>query len=164
MPLNVDDSDLSPDMTDFPEEKEGATEMIFCLVRYELGNYFRSAKLLEYPDMVNDPWKKLSSKYVPLQDREKAVEELQRRFEQKYLRYCDPLNRLHFLVSVVARSILAMLYMITHHPKNLPDKGASMTEEDKSALSEKALKIIGQFPSYVVRQRKPEVPSPSSAS
>ena len=154
VPLNVDDSDLSPEMTEFPKEKEGATEMIFCLMRYELGTYFRTAKFSLPPsDLSNDPWKRLSSKYVPLQEKDKAIEELQRRFEQRYLRYCDPLNKLHFLVSVVARSILSMLYMITHHPRNLPDKGASMPQEERNTLGEKALKIIGKTPHRITKGR-----------
>ncbi|KAF2101807.1 hypothetical protein NA57DRAFT_9916, partial [Rhizodiscina lignyota] len=142
VPLNVNDCDLDPDMKDFPKEREGATEMIFCLMRYELGDFFRNIKYLQAPDTTDTPWKKLGSKMVPMEEKDKAIEELQRRFEQKYLRYCDPLNKLHYLVSVVARSIIAMLFMITHHPRQYPDKGASMPQEEKDRIFEKALKII----------------------
>lgn len=30
LPMNINDSDLDPDMTLAPKEKEGATEMMFC--------------------------------------------------------------------------------------------------------------------------------------
>lgn len=146
VPLNVNDSDWDPDMTEFPKEKEGATEMMFCLMRYELGDLFRTSNYLQPRDKTDYdiPWNKLSSKQISVSDKDRAIEELQRRFEQKYLRYCDPLNKLHYLVSVVSRSIIAMLYMITHHPRQYPDKGASMPQEEKDMLFEKALKIIGE--------------------
>jgi Fungal specific transcription factor domain len=40
-PSNLNDSDLHPDMKELPAERVGATEMIFCLLRYEFGAFFR---------------------------------------------------------------------------------------------------------------------------
>jgi len=44
IPMNISDSDLSPTMKELPTEKEGATEMIFCCLRYETAQALRAAK------------------------------------------------------------------------------------------------------------------------
>lgn len=40
-PLNINDLDLDPSATEYPPERVGATEMIFCLLRFEFGDFFR---------------------------------------------------------------------------------------------------------------------------
>lgn len=43
-PLNVNDSDLCPNMSVLPSEHEGPTEMIFCGSRTEIGIFLRNTK------------------------------------------------------------------------------------------------------------------------
>ncbi|KAA8572310.1 hypothetical protein EYC84_002935 [Monilinia fructicola] len=43
LPLNVSDSDLTPDMIEPPPERAGATEMLFCCIRYEVSQAIRKA-------------------------------------------------------------------------------------------------------------------------
>src|ERR1700738_4114458 len=40
LPLNVNDTDLYPDMGHVPVEHTGPTEMIFCLIKYETREVF----------------------------------------------------------------------------------------------------------------------------
>lgn len=144
IPLNVEDTDLDPDMKELPKEREGATEMMFCLMRYQLGSFFKSLRQID-PVKSDDPnagWKQLTNPSVSLAEKDRALEDIQKRFEANYLGYCDPLVPLHFMVSVVSRSILCMLYMIIHHPRNYQDGGASMTQKQKDTVFEKALKIV----------------------
>ena len=42
-PLNLDDNQIWPGMTEFPEERKGATELIFCLSRSWVGKVFATA-------------------------------------------------------------------------------------------------------------------------
>ena len=41
MPLNINDEDLDPAMTQLPAERRGCTDMSFCLIRFEVANTFR---------------------------------------------------------------------------------------------------------------------------
>ena len=41
MPLNIKDIDLWPSMQNFPAERQGCTDMTFCLIRFEVSNTFR---------------------------------------------------------------------------------------------------------------------------
>lgn len=78
-PLNLNEADLHPDMTTLPSEREGVTEMIFCSIRYEIGNFIRNLSL------TSDH-----------QSRIQAIKQMETRLEQKYGRHCDgsiPLQR-----------------------------------------------------------------------
>lgn len=45
MPLNVNDSDLYPEMTTFPKEQaNGLTEMSFVLIRCEVGTFLQNSE------------------------------------------------------------------------------------------------------------------------
>lgn len=46
-PLNISDSDLSPNMTEAPVEREGATEMLFCSLRYEVAEFLKNSGQLK---------------------------------------------------------------------------------------------------------------------
>jgi len=44
LPTNCNDSDLDPDMKEPPVDRIGATDMIFCMLRYQFGSFFRPSK------------------------------------------------------------------------------------------------------------------------
>lgn len=117
--------------------------MIFCLMRYDLSDFFRHNKpLMTSSEGFETVFTRLSSKSTSLGEKDKAIEDLRSRFEQKYLRYCDPLNKLHYMVSVVARSVTCMLTIVVHHPRHYPDRGASLPQSEHDLLYDNALKII----------------------
>lgn len=41
LPSNLNDADISPSMTGQPIPHKGPTEMLFCLLRYELGKFLK---------------------------------------------------------------------------------------------------------------------------
>lgn len=70
LPLHVDDADLSSEMGALPSEREGFSEMTFCLVRYEtLQTVWR---------IDGDP---------PLAEKQAAISELGLRLEDRYLTF-----------------------------------------------------------------------------
>ncbi|KAF2258782.1 hypothetical protein CC78DRAFT_537537 [Lojkania enalia] len=143
LPANVDDADLDPDMQTFPKEKEGATEMMYCLIRYEMGSFFKKFRYLDKAKGQFDAtWKRVGSSNISLTEKDLAIKEITEHLEAKYLRYCDPIIPLHFLVSVTVRSMLSMLYLVTYHPRNFQGGEGTMPEERTDKLYENALKII----------------------
>ena len=117
MPLNVNDSDLLPNMTEFPEEKKEATEMTFCLVRCQVT---RTVRRIGYvaPGMR-----------VPGRNQERPspesrailMGELQQLLEERYLRYCDPSVPIFLAAATVARLIIARMWLALHHPMSHKD-------------------------------------------
>jgi hypothetical protein len=73
---------------------------------------------------------------------DKLIEDLENQIETKFLRYCDYSIPLHQLTIIVARSIIASMKLMSHHPRHRPDKGAAMSAEEKDYLFGLSMKII----------------------
>ena len=177
IPLNIGDSDLSPTMKDLPTEKEGATEMLFCCLRYETAQALRAASSLHHKggrggkhhqkpnkdgegniggknlakidkdggggaaNSESGNWSvKTGVDLIP--DKDKAIDELEARFEQRFLRFCDPSIPLHLLAICVAKSVICTMRIMAHHPRQYPDKGASMPQKEKDMLFSESLKEL----------------------
>ncbi|TAQ84675.1 hypothetical protein B7494_g7013 [Chlorociboria aeruginascens] len=132
LPSNLNDGDLNPDMTEMPLEHKGQTEMIFCLITYEFCKFFQDAGATEWQNKAPPS----------LGDTDKWLDDLENRIESKFLRYCDPSIPLHFLSTAVTRSIISNKRLSAHHPRQYPDKGASMPQQEKDMLFINALQMI----------------------
>jgi hypothetical protein len=125
LPLNVNDSDLFPDMRIPPTEHPGATEMIFVLHRCEV------AEVLQ----------QLQNKPVPLSVTDEAIDELEKRLEQKYIQYCDPSIPLHLVTILMAKLGAAKLRMGPRHP-HLIASAKDMPTEEKDFLFSLSLQCL----------------------
>jgi hypothetical protein len=116
LPLNVNDSYLFPDMKQFLTEQPGVTEMLFVLQRCEV------LELSQQLRAVNES----------LDLKDKTVDGLEGRLEQKYFKYCDPLVPLHSISRIMAKSALCKLRM-SFRPRLLftIGKDLSTAERDK---------------------------------
>ena len=138
LPSNVNDSDLDPDMQEQPVESTGATEMIFCLIRYTAGRYFERARLLT----VSGSNCQKSSPEASNLDRDKKIDDLQSVLENKYLRFCDLVIPLHLLAASLVRSSIYSMRVMAHHPRQQPDGGIHMSQKEKDELFNNCLKLI----------------------
>ncbi|MCJ1477045.1 hypothetical protein MMC13_005716 [Lambiella insularis] len=138
IPLNVNDSDLHPNMRDAPVEHTGPTEMIFCLVRYTAGDYFRLSQML---GAFDGNWQNIKGG-MPIADRDSRIDELEAILERKFIRYCDPVIPLHFLATGVARGFIYSMRIMAHLPRQQPDQGTSMPQKEKDLLFANSLKMI----------------------
>jgi hypothetical protein len=117
-------------MLKYPVQHEGTTEMVFCLVKYEIGEFIHS----KMKARDGGGWQKLNgAPAVPLADKEKAINELEIRLRKNYLTYCDPLIPLHFLTLAMARALLWILRLAAHHPRQHRDRGAGLSQAEKDA-------------------------------
>ncbi|MCJ1437531.1 hypothetical protein MMC27_006918 [Xylographa pallens] len=136
IPSNLNDSDLYPGMKTMPVEHVGATEMMFCLVRATFGQFFKDTCSRAAFDGS------LGSSTKTVADKDRSIDELETRIESRFLRFCDPSIPLHILVNGVARSAIYALRLMVHHPRQYPDKGASMPQEEKDMLFTISLRMI----------------------
>ena len=136
IPTNLNDSDLWPGMETMPAEHIGATEMIFCLVKATFEQFFKDTG-------SGNPFDgNLGSNTKTMVDKDRSINELEAHLENKFLRFCDPSIPLHFVANGVARSAIYALRVMVHHPRQYPDKGASMPQEEKDMLFILSLKMI----------------------
>ncbi|USW52692.1 hypothetical protein Slin15195_G060110 [Septoria linicola] len=98
-PLNINDEDIWPGMDRPPVERHGATDMIFCLARTEIGKFHQKVK----------PQLGLWAKFWEAKDLpaiHNALSEVERTMEEKYIRYCDFGIPIHCLAMAMARGAL----------------------------------------------------------
>jgi hypothetical protein len=116
-PLNVNDSDLYPAMTQAPIESTKPTEMLFCILRSDLANFAAA--------VMNNVRKQgsvgfTSEEYTAMDDlkrKDDFIKELENMLETKYLRFCDPSQPLQFLTLIGGRFSLNIVRFVSHHPR-----------------------------------------------
>ncbi|RMJ29048.1 Transcription factor [Aspergillus sp. HF37] len=117
LPMNVNDVDLFPEMAEFPEEKEGATEMTFCLIRCQVTRTMR--RIGYVPPSTRGSGRHQDG--PSSESRPKLMGELQRLLEQRYLRYCNPSIPIFLASATVTRLIIARMWLAVHHPMSHKD-------------------------------------------
>jgi hypothetical protein len=99
IPLNVNDSDLRPEMKHLPAVQESNTDLIYLSMRSEIGDFVRDSASY-HSFSIGYPRTRSSQP-------EKDLHELERKLEDKYLNSCDPENAVQFMTMWTARSLLA---------------------------------------------------------
>jgi hypothetical protein len=108
IPLNVSDSDLRSEMKEPPSVQGKATEALFAVVRSELGDFVRHTMF--HLDFTSPALKPIVPEVADLAILEKLINE-------KYLKFCDEENPLHFMTIWWTRSYLAKCRLLEHHSK-----------------------------------------------
>jgi hypothetical protein len=106
LPLNLDDADLQPEMRSPPLAQSSPTEMLFCLIRYEIGRFWATNG------------KRLHSSSTSTDEKDQLVDELEAVLETRYIRYYDPAHLIHLLAVGGARTALCKMRLVIYHPSN----------------------------------------------
>ena len=106
IPLNVNDSDFRPEMKDPPQVQGKSTETLFAVVRSEIGDFVRHTMF--HLDLTSPALKPVAKdvQHRPNSESSELVS-LERMIEDKYLKFCDPENPLHFMTIWTTRGYLA---------------------------------------------------------
>ncbi len=140
-PLNINDDQIWPGMTEKPVEQKGATEMIFCLSRACLGQKLARAGTpinggapLGFPDH---------------QEAEKVISEAESEVEEKFIRYCDIVNPLHYLTIGLARSGITALRLKIRLPKIRSQTATDAERQEMFQLAQKTLDTDATVHSHI---------------
>jgi Fungal specific transcription factor domain/Fungal Zn(2)-Cys(6) binuclear cluster domain len=120
-PLNINDDQIWPGMTSPPKEQSGATELIFCLSRACIAKYL--IKTDKSGKSGND----------------EAIAQAEREVEDKYIRYCDVVNPLHFLAICSVRSGITAMRLFARLPKF---RNGTATDHETRDMLLLALKLL----------------------
>jgi hypothetical protein len=129
-PLNVNDADLDINMREKPREQAGVTEMIFCLIRCEFGSLLHNQAAIE----GNNTMRLLGNPSTPIAEKEAFICKLENVFEEKFVKNCDPAIPLQLLSMVMVKVMFGRLRLAARHPRRFPDRGATMSQEEKDSL------------------------------
>ncbi|KAL5404768.1 hypothetical protein PMIN06_007460 [Paraphaeosphaeria minitans] len=136
-PSNLNDSDLFPAMQELPPEHEGATEMMFFLIRCHLGEFLRHSKNPQ--SSFDGVWNTLSGDRASLQAKDKAIDELAALYQRKFLDHCDASIPLHFMCTYLSKGVVAMLRFIAHCPDGTD---AELPQSEKDLLFQWAVSVV----------------------
>ena len=144
MPLNVDDADLHPHMAHRPVvEHPGATEMLYCLMKYEVAHYARSPLAAATTQNAYEVVDATSPSLEGLARKRKILGDLERIYESKYLRHCDPRIPLHHLSATVAGLTTHRLRFWSYHPRHQPSSDSQpMSQADQDVVFESSVRLL----------------------
>ncbi|OKL63292.1 hypothetical protein UA08_01712 [Talaromyces atroroseus] len=140
-PCNINDSALDPNMKENPVESSGPTEMIFCLMCYDLGAWLSRHENLK-TSSFDGLWEFLSSTSISLEHKDSIIDEIEGLFEAKYIQHCDLSIPLHLVTFVVAKSAVACVRLRAHHPRQYQDKGLPIPQVERDLLFRLCLSIL----------------------
>lgn len=128
LPLNVNDSELRPEMRVAPSPHSNCSDAIFAVVRSELGEFLRYATFhldFTYPALKNIA-KEFRDGSIPEGEEVKALEKM---IEEKYLQLCDPANPLHYMTIWSARTTIAKFHLVNQYSKMAENEGPRTPEQ-----------------------------------
>lgn len=113
LPLNVNDSDLFPDMTQLPQPRVGPTDMIFSVLRFENTKIFRRLQYMSADSTLEGY--KLSAAQT-FEKKTQAITEFQSRIQKLYLKHLDLSDPFSYFTSTISRIIFTKMWLVTYHP------------------------------------------------
>ena len=136
LPLNINDSDLFSGMQEMPKEHEGATEMMFFLIRCYVGDFLKRSA--EKHTTFDGLWHRLSTSAIHVATKDRAIDELERNFQTKFLRYCDPEVPWHLMCMHLAKAVIFMMRLMAHSSES---HNVEMSQAEKDHLFDLALHV-----------------------
>lgn len=140
-PLSITDEDISPDDTTPPPERPSGSDMIFCLLRFEVAVAIRK---LNYPGPIRSREPEMS-----LSQKRRMVEDVEKHLNERYIHRCDITKPFDWVAATWARLMLAKMWLAVSNPLKLPDGGddsdgrAASTPLDLRSLAfEKSLEVL----------------------
>ncbi|PYH88487.1 Zn(II)2Cys6 transcription factor [Aspergillus ellipticus CBS 707.79] len=140
LPLNIEDSDLSAEMTEPPRQRNGATGMYFCLIRCEVMQALWNISFVT-PNMIT-PGRPPGIGRLPLKEREDIVRNLQHRLENQYLKHCDVSNPFFLASTFVARLMVARAWLAARYPLGEKDNGANLSTPMRDHLFLSSIEVL----------------------
>ena len=141
MPLNINDAELHPHMTQRPVvEHPGATEMLYCLMKYEVEHYVRSSLAAAAVPTTNHVIASTSPEGMA--KKKKVLADLDQIYEARYLAYCDPSIPLHHVSATLARLNMHHVRFWCHHPRHQPEGGRNMSQAEQDLVFESSMQLL----------------------
>jgi len=141
IPLNINDSDISPEMKIPPAVHDKPTDSIFVVVRSEIADFVRhSAFHLDFTNPSLKAVAGLNTTHDP-EGEQRKMAALERSIEDKYLQFCNPENPLHFMTIWATRGQLAKCHLMVYYAR-FPFSSVQETDEQRNDAFALALHML----------------------
>ncbi|KAK6445709.1 hypothetical protein FP744_10001958 [Trichoderma asperellum] len=112
VPLTINDSDIREEMKESPQVQGKLTDVIFAVCRSELADFVRYTKFhLGFFGPGLRP-SVTTGQEVP---QGSEIDTFHKMMEEKYLKFCDPENAIHFMTIWTTRGNIAKYRLVEHH-------------------------------------------------
>jgi hypothetical protein len=141
-PSNINDADMWPGMTELPIERERPTEMVVCILHYEMGNFWKNK--LQAEGTKEEDFARIMQQWVTqkgVAEKDAFVDEFQASLEDRILRYCDPSVPLEMLALILGRTICKSMRFMAHHPRRYANE-KEIPVHERNFLWEMSMGII----------------------
>jgi hypothetical protein len=150
MPSNINDSDMFLGMRYLPKEHDGATEMMFFLIRCLVGDFLKRSA--ESHTTFDGLWHRLTTSAVQVATKDRAIDELEVLFQQRFLQYCDPQIPWHFMCMHLAKAIVLMMRFMAHSTEYY---SVDISQSEKYILFDLALQVsASQNLAYTMKEMR----------
>ena len=144
LPSNINDDELYPGLSSPPVTTDGATDIVFCALRFELRSYWTTDTVKQRQQGKEDClWDSYGSS-AAMNERDKAIDEFEKILETKYVRYCDPSQPIQLMATLVARAAVSTMRLIAHHPRRWGSK-ERIPESERHYVWNLSIKGLKQY-------------------
>lgn len=142
LPLNINDTDISPEKKEAPTPRDGRSDCSICLVRYEVCAVSRRLYFASTEPRPADA----DTVGLNLEEREKMLIDVKNRVERKFLR-CQAFTEdsLGWMVAIIARLILAKICLAIYHPALFPGISPELSKDMRDRLYISAIQIMEYY-------------------
>lgn len=137
LPLNVNDDDIYPEMTETPPDREGCTDVTFCLIRCEITCALRRANY-----SCPGARFRMGNPGPSIENCERMIQIISNRVEERYIKHCDMNIPIHWASATVGRLILAKLWLVVHHPMTRKDRVTTVSQATRQSLFMTAIEVL----------------------
>jgi hypothetical protein len=123
-------------MTEAPRERTGMTEMVFAGIKARMGAFLLRGTSAP---MSLDGFRRSD---MSLHAKDKIIDKLQDALEEEFLRYCDPIQPLHFVSSIICRVAICKLRLAVHTPFQYSDRGMNVPQSESDIIFNNGMKVI----------------------
>ena len=134
VPSNVNDSDLWPSMTRYPEDRAAATELVYVNFRSTLSAFLTSLPGIRGPGTT---WKRLAAEGTPKEQKLEVVQSLEDRLWNDIVQYCDRGVPLQLFTMNSIDTVMSKMRLVAH----LPDTYVGSDRNGSGRYSEQVFEL-----------------------
>ncbi|KAL3447975.1 fungal-specific transcription factor domain-containing protein [Aspergillus insuetus] len=125
LPLNINDTDIYPELEERPKARTEFTDMSFFLIRCDICYALRRVSYI-CPDGASAGHTAGNCGNV--------VQTVNRNIEEQYLKHCDMTDPIQWVSATVARLVLTKMWLVIHHPITSSDHDSKISNESRESL------------------------------
>ncbi|KAL2848077.1 fungal-specific transcription factor domain-containing protein [Aspergillus pseudoustus] len=125
LPLNINDTDIYPDLEERPKARTEFTDMSFFLIRCDICYALRRMSYI-CPNGASGAH--------TVENCPNVVQSVNRHIEEQYLKHCDMTDPIQWVSATITRLVLTKMWLVIHHPITSSNHDSKISNESRESL------------------------------